>query len=181
MRCFSRNQSRFSLSRFLRSAGSVLKGRSKTKADSNADGSEFFETLEPRVFLSVTASFSAARGVLSVVGDATDNVINISRTDTGAIVVNTNYVFPIYETFDARLREHVPVLRGVVFFDQGTLVSEFKELSEDTWRMSAGVGLRLRIPVPIFSAPLEVYYGVALNRARDDEREGFTLSLTTRF
>ena len=32
------------------------------------------------------------------------------------VVVNTDYVFPIYEQYDARLREHIPVLRGIVFF-----------------------------------------------------------------
>jgi hypothetical protein len=43
--------------------------------------------LEDRKLLAVTASFSAAFGTLSIVGDAQDNVINISRSDAGDILV----------------------------------------------------------------------------------------------
>ena len=49
------------------------------------------------------------------------------------------------------------------------------------WRISVGVGLKLRIPVQILSAPLEFYYGVPIQRDRDDERESFSLSFSTRF
>ncbi len=100
---------------------------------------------------------------------------------TGTVVINTNYVFPIYETYDARLREHIPVLRGILFFDQGSLESDFEDLPDGTWRMAAGVGIRFRIPIPLLAAPLEVYYGVPLNRSRTDERESFTINFSTRF
>ena len=50
-----------------------------------------FEPLESRQLLAVTASLSAL-GTLSVVGDAQDNVINISRADDGEILINNGEV-----------------------------------------------------------------------------------------
>ena len=46
------------------------------------------ESLEPRLLLAVTASFSAAAGTLSVFGDSLDNTITISRNAAGGILVN---------------------------------------------------------------------------------------------
>src|SRR3954454_22801226 len=46
------------------------------------------EALDDRILLSVTASFSAATGVLTVMGDAQDNSIAVSRNAAGSIVVN---------------------------------------------------------------------------------------------
>ena len=51
-----------------------------------------FEPLEERDLLAVTASFSTASSTLSVVGDAQDNVINISRADDGQILINNGEV-----------------------------------------------------------------------------------------
>ncbi len=50
------------------------------------------ETLEERVVPAITASFSAITGTLSVVGDAQDNVINISQDDDGRIEINNGEV-----------------------------------------------------------------------------------------
>lgn len=47
-----------------------------------------FETLEDRRLLAVTATFSAASGVLNVYGDSADNTIEVSRNAAGAILVN---------------------------------------------------------------------------------------------
>ena len=96
-------------------------------------------------------------------------------------VVNTEYVFPLLDTYDARLRENQPFLRGLVFMDQGMLSSDWNSFIDDHWRMSVGVGLRLRIPIQILSAPLELYYGIPLQRRRDDERESFQISFSARF
>src|SRR5436190_11863428 len=52
------------------------------------------EALDPRVMLAVTASFASAAGELKVIGDDQDNVIVISRTVGGTILVN-NGVVPI--------------------------------------------------------------------------------------
>ncbi|MBL9165508.1 MAG: hypothetical protein JNL18_22475 [Planctomycetaceae bacterium] len=46
------------------------------------------EALEDRRMLAVTASFSAASGVLNVYGDSGDNTIEVSRNAAGAILVN---------------------------------------------------------------------------------------------
>ena len=50
------------------------------------------ESLEDRRLLAVTASFSATTGILSVVGDSSDNVIEISRAANGNILVNNGNV-----------------------------------------------------------------------------------------
>src|SRR5262249_53676428 len=46
------------------------------------------EALDSRVLLSVTSSFSAATGVLTVAGDDLDNTIVVSRDTAGDILVN---------------------------------------------------------------------------------------------
>ena len=50
------------------------------------------ESLEKREMLSVTASFSTQTGTLSIVGDAEDNVITVSRADNGDILINNGEV-----------------------------------------------------------------------------------------
>ena len=50
------------------------------------------EALEDRRLLAITATFSASTGTLSVVGDETDNVIEISRSIGGQIFVNSGQV-----------------------------------------------------------------------------------------
>jgi Ca2+-binding RTX toxin-like protein len=47
-----------------------------------------FEPLSERLALSVTASFSPGAGVLSVIGDAQDNTIVVSRNAAGQLLVN---------------------------------------------------------------------------------------------
>src|SRR4051812_42196416 len=48
-----------------------------------------FESLEKRSYFAVTAVFSpSAHGLLSVIGDAADNTIAISRDNAGRIFVN---------------------------------------------------------------------------------------------
>ena len=46
------------------------------------------ELLDRRILPAVTATFSAAQGVLTVIGDAQDNTIVVSRDAAGSILVN---------------------------------------------------------------------------------------------
>ena len=50
------------------------------------------ETLEDRCVPAVTASFSAQLGILSIVGDGRDNVIEVQRADNGDIIINNGEV-----------------------------------------------------------------------------------------
>ena len=50
------------------------------------------ELLDRRVLPAVTATFSAAQGVLTVTGDAQDNTIAVSRDAAGSILVNSGAV-----------------------------------------------------------------------------------------
>ena len=56
------------------------------------DGRRSFESLETRELLTVTASFSADTGALSIVGDEQDNVIAITRAIDGEILINNGQV-----------------------------------------------------------------------------------------
>ena len=47
-----------------------------------------FETVERRILMAVTASFDAASGTLSVLGDTLDNTITLGRSAAGTILVN---------------------------------------------------------------------------------------------
>jgi outer membrane protein insertion porin family len=96
-------------------------------------------------------------------------------------VINTEYIFPLYDIYEPRLRENQPFLRGVVFVDQGMLEDSWGDLQGGKWRVALGVGLRIKIPFQMFSAPLELYYGVPIEKAREDERESFQINFSTRF
>src|SRR5262249_44388646 len=50
------------------------------------------EALEDRVLMSVTSTFSAATGMLTVAGDDLDNTIVVSRDAAGRILVNNGAV-----------------------------------------------------------------------------------------
>jgi len=99
----------------------------------------------------------------------------------GGFVLNNEYVFPVYDYYESRLRENVPFVRGVLFSDLGSLETDFEDLKGSLVRISVGAGVRLRIPIQILAAPLEMYYGVPLQKDDDDERQAFTVSFSTRF
>ena len=50
------------------------------------------ELLDRRILPAVTATFSAAQGILTVIGDAQDNTIVVSRDAAGSILVNSGAV-----------------------------------------------------------------------------------------
>lgn len=106
---------------------------------------------------------------------------SFSQGGNGGWTVSTEYVFPLMDTYDARLRESQPFLRGVVFFDQGMLAPEWEDLLHDRWRASTGIGIRLNIPIQLLSAPLELYYSVPIQKTHEDERESFQINFQTRF
>ena len=106
---------------------------------------------------------------------------NFPERGAAGWVVNAEYVFPMIDTYDARLRESQPFLRGLVFVDQGMLEADWGELRSGRWRLSVGAGIRMKIPLAFLSAPLEVYYGIPLQKASEDERESFQINFSTRF
>jgi Ca2+-binding RTX toxin-like protein len=62
--------------------------RSSTQEAPPGSFEQGFESLENRLMPAVTATFTAATGALTVIGDAQDNTIEISRNAAGAILVN---------------------------------------------------------------------------------------------
>jgi Ca2+-binding RTX toxin-like protein len=69
-----------------------LVGRSTHRRRRVSAYSPKFEALEPRQLLAVTATFSAATGVLNVFGDGNDNTIELVRNASGGILVNNGAV-----------------------------------------------------------------------------------------
>src|SRR4029079_4538087 len=64
-------------------------------ARTNVDRGRFrpkVEALAERVLPAVTATFSAAGGILRVVGDGLDNTVVVSRDAVGTILVNSGAV-----------------------------------------------------------------------------------------
>src|SRR4051812_35013948 len=51
-----------------------------------------FGLLDRRVLPAVTATFAAAQGVLTVIGDAQNNTIAVSRDAAGSILINSGAV-----------------------------------------------------------------------------------------
>ena len=70
------------------------------------------ELLERRVLPAVTAMFSAAHGVLTIIGNAHDNTIAISRKPGGTILVNGHAVAVRGAEGHSRQHKANPGLRG---------------------------------------------------------------------
>jgi len=70
---------------------------------------------------------------------------------------NFELIYPLYED----------ILKGVLFFDAGNVWEDWGEFG--SLRKSVGAGVKLI--VPILNAPIEIYYGHALDR-EGDEPEG---------
>src|SRR5262249_6102911 len=83
----------------------------------------------------------------------------------GGVIVNTEYIFPLIDLYDAKIRENTPFLRGLLFVDQGMLEPDWEDMAHGRWRISIGTGIRMRIPVQVLSAPLELYYSIPIQKA----------------
>lgn len=68
---------------------------------------------------------------------------------------NLEMVYPLYKD----------ILKGVLFFDIGNVW--------DKWKFSdlkKGVGAGIRVVIPMFNAPVEIYYGYALDKEEGESR-----------
>ena len=79
------------------------------------------------------------------------------------------YSFPVF----------IPELRLQAIFDFGDIQPRLSDYSVDTLRTSAGVGLLLRIPIPLIDqlVPVNIYFVEALKKERGDEDRVFTFTL----
>ena len=77
-----------SKSKFGRSLGNRKELRRPLRRDRNAVRFVGLESLDNRVMPAVSATFSPAAGLLTVIGDAQDNTIAVSRDAAGSILVN---------------------------------------------------------------------------------------------
>ncbi|MCX8082416.1 MAG: outer membrane protein assembly factor BamA [bacterium] len=70
---------------------------------------------------------------------------------------NFELIYPLYQD----------ILKGVVFFDVGNVWEDWDSIDD----LRKGVGAGIKVVIPFLNAPLEIYYGYALDR-KDDEPEG---------
>jgi outer membrane protein insertion porin family len=67
-------------------------------------------------------------------------------------------------------------LRGAIFYDTGTLVSETGDLSLDKVRHTLGVGVRFVIPPP-FNMPVDLDFGFPIKKEDDDQTQVISFSI----
>jgi outer membrane protein insertion porin family len=87
------------------------------------------------------------------------------------------FSFPIFQD----------LLRGVFFVDSGTVIEEYLpgpdprlasalgDFFKDEMRVTAGFGVRIK--VPFFPAPVALDFGWPLQKKRDDETQVFSFSV----
>lgn len=68
---------------------------------------------------------------------------------------NFELIYPLYEN----------ILKAVLFFDVGNIWDSFSDFSD----MRKGAGAGVKVVVPILNAPIEVYYGFALDRKPSED------------
>jgi len=68
---------------------------------------------------------------------------------------NFELIYPLYEN----------ILKAVLFFDVGNIWDSFSDFSD----LRKGAGAGVKVVVPILNAPIEVYYGFALDRKPSED------------
>ncbi|MFC1706986.1 outer membrane protein assembly factor BamA [Planctomycetota bacterium] len=97
------------------------------------------------------------------------------------VLGTAEYSFPIIPGFDETYapRWRGDFLRGLMFLETGNVEPEIDDLSLDDFRVSAGFGLRIKIPV--FPQPLALDFGFPLRQLDSDDREVFSFSIGVPF
>lgn len=88
--------------------------------------------------------------------------------------LGAEYTFPIYRT--EIMDRKTDIIRGAFFIDSGDVAKEWGLLSWDTWRVSAGFGLRFTIP-QLGQVPIALDFGFPLKKEEDDDEQVFHLNL----
>lgn len=90
---------------------------------------------------------------------------------------STEYMVPLYSHYDPYYDVETPIFRGVVFFDAGGVASDIHASSEiREVRTSAGVGLRITLPV-FQGLPIALDYGIPLKKYEGDDRRSFSFNI----
>ncbi len=91
------------------------------------------------------------------------------------------YSFPIIPGFDRSYARfwRGDFLRGVLFVDAGNVEDRVADFTFDDVRVSAGFGLRVK--VPLFPQPVALDFGFALRDLPGDDREVFSFSIGAPF
>ncbi len=88
--------------------------------------------------------------------------------------LGAEYTFPIYRT---ELQDRkTDIIRGALFIDTGDVEKEWGLLGWETWRVTAGFGLRFTIP-QLGQVPIALDFGFPLKKEVDDDEQVFHLNL----
>jgi len=80
-------------------------------------------------------------------------------------LVNAEFGFPLFRD----------ILRGVVFVDGGGVTEKFREFDGDDFRLAAGFGFRIKVPV--FPAPVALDFAWPILEQDDDDRQVFSFQV----
>lgn len=95
-------------------------------------------------------------------------------------LAGAEFRFPIYSTPFAEGLAESEWIRGVLFVDAGSLGLDIHDETFREWRMSAGTGVRIRLPF-LQQASVVLDYGVPIFRQESDNRRVFSFSIGTSF
>ncbi|RME82160.1 MAG: outer membrane protein assembly factor BamA [Planctomycetota bacterium] len=82
---------------------------------------------------------------------------------------SAEFQFPLLSTF----------LRGVLFLDAGKLAQDIHDLRKADFKLSYGFGFAIRIP--LFPAPVRLFFGFPFKKTSTDERQTFHFDLGFNF
>ena len=95
----------------------------------------------------------------------------VVRTQVGGeyeLLLNAEYEAPLYKN----------VVRGVLFVDTGAVERSLSGIDSDSLRVSAGAGLRIRLPIPGGQRfPLAFYLATPVHRQSTDKAEAFSFTV----
>lgn len=100
-----------------------------------------------------------------------DNTFNRQIGGEYRGLLNVEYEAPLYKNY----------VRGVVFVDSGIVERSVSALRFDAVRTSAGVGLRIRLPVFGTLVPISVFVAAPLQKEREDKTQVVNVSVGTGF
>lgn len=98
-----------------------------------------------------------------------------------ALGFQTEYSIPLISEYDREFDVENARLKGIVFFNAAGVGMDFEDADMlHKMRSSAGVGLRLSMPV-LGGMPISVYYGVPIRKWPGDERRSFNINISSVF
>lgn len=92
----------------------------------------------------------------------------------GEYYLGGNFIFA--QNFEILYPLYKDVLYGIGFFDIGNVSEEW-----DLGNLKKGIGAGIRVNIPFFNAPIEIYYGHALDAEKGESKNRFHIGMSFGF